>query len=288
MSASTATAPSDQEHLLGIASAERARLGRMMQFADPATWEIPSAAPGWWNRDVVAHLGAHDTAIAQLFAGEPAEEIDAYRATLPEGAELDIDGFNAWSVARRSGLDVREVIDTWGRAADAGIAYAAQLTPGAWRDDRYPWFGGEIAPRFLVQTRVVEWFLHGEDMRATNGVRDGWQERWQHWPVHLTIDMAVRMLPWQLARRGIDLPGASLLVEAEGAGEGRWHWGLTPDEVPAPRGAPTVVIKAQAPQLALVVGRRLDADQALDAGTVVLGGDVELADTVLRAAKAYV
>ena len=45
------------------------------------------------------------------------------------------------------------------------------------------------------------------------------------------------------------------------------------------------MIKAQAPQLALVVGRRLDADQALDAGTVVLGGDVELADTVLRAAQ---
>jgi len=288
MSASIAPMPSDQEELLGIASAERQRLGRMMQFAEPATWEIPSAAAGWWNRDVVAHLGALDTAVAQLFAGEDAEEIEAYRATLDDGAELDIDGFNAWSVARRSGLEVRDVLDTWGRAADAAIAYAAQLTPGAWRDDRYPWFAGEIAPRFLVQSQVVEWFLHGEDMRATNGVRDGWQQRWQHWPVHLTIDMAVRMLPWQLSRRGIDLPGASLLIEAEGAGEGRWHWGLSPDEVPAPRAEPTVVIKAQAPQLALVVGRRLDADQALDAGTVVLGGDVELADTVLRAAKAYV
>ena len=68
---------------------------------------------------MVAHLGAFDTAVAQLFAGEEAEEVEAYRSTLGEGAELDIDGFNAWSVARRSGLGVREVLDTWGRAADA-------------------------------------------------------------------------------------------------------------------------------------------------------------------------
>ena len=62
----------DREQLIGIAHAERQRLGRMIQFADPPTWEQPSAADGWWNIDVMAHLAAADTAAAQLLAGEPA------------------------------------------------------------------------------------------------------------------------------------------------------------------------------------------------------------------------
>jgi uncharacterized protein (TIGR03083 family) len=277
----------DREQILAIASAERQRLGRMVQFAEPETWEQPSAADGWWNRDVMAHLGALDTAAAQLFAGGPAEEMDAYLGA-NAGSALEPDGFNAWSVARRSGLDTRTVLETWGRAADALLAYATELDDGDWRDARYRWFAGDIAPRFLLQSQIVEWFLHGEDMRATNGVRDGWQMQWQHWSVHLTIDLAVRMLPWQLSNAGHDLPGLSVLIEVEGAGEGTWHWALSPDEVAAPGREADAVIKGRAPQCALVVGRRLDADQALDAGAVVLGGDVDLAELVLRTAKPYV
>src|SRR5262245_6975243 len=83
----------DRETLLGIASAERARLGRTIQYAEPETWEQPSACPGWWNRDVVAHLGAQDTAAAQLLAGEAPLELDEYRASL-NGAGFTVDGFN--------------------------------------------------------------------------------------------------------------------------------------------------------------------------------------------------
>src|SRR4029077_12743639 len=44
-----------REDLVGIAHAERQRLGRMIQFAEPDSWDEPSAASGWWNRDVMAH-----------------------------------------------------------------------------------------------------------------------------------------------------------------------------------------------------------------------------------------
>ncbi len=287
MSATLASTSLDRDQLLGVARAERARLGRMVQFAEPETWEQPSAAAGWWNRDVMAHLGALDTAAAQLLAGGAAEEMHAYLAEHP-GEPLMSDGFNARSVDHRSGLDTRAVLDTWGRAADAMIAYAAELSDDAWRDARYRWFSGDIAPRFLVQSAIMEWFLHGEDMRATNGVRDGWQSQWQHWPVYLTVDLAVRMLPWRLQDSGRDLAGASVLIDLEGAGEGTWHWALEPGEVASPGREPDAVILGRAPQLALVVGRRLDPDQALDAGTVVLGGDVELAELVLRTAQPYV
>lgn len=276
----------DRDQLIGIAHAERQRLGRMIQFADAPTWEQPSAADGWWNIDVMAHLAAADTAAAQLLAGEPAAELDEFREKV--GVEgFSIDGLNAWTVNRRSGLPVRDVLQTWGAAADSLLASCSGLTDDEWASNRYAWIAGDIAARYLLQSRIVEWFLHGEDMRATNGVSTRWQLAWQHWPVHLTIDMAVRMLPWALGRAGRDLAGLSVQIEVSGAGEGTWHWGLGPGDVPSPRKTPDAILRGRAPQLALVAGQRLSADAVLDAGTIVLAGDRRLADTVLRALRAY-
>jgi uncharacterized protein (TIGR03083 family) len=275
-----------RERMLGIAHAERERLGRMIQFAEPDTWELPSAAPGWWNRDVMAHLAAGDTAAAQLVAGDPAEELEEYRRELGDDP-FTVDGWNAWTVGRRSGTDTREILDTWGRAAEALLVYAARLDDDGWRDARYPWIAGDIAPTYLVQSRVVEWFLHGEDMRATNGVAQGWQIGWQHWPVHLTIDLGVRMLPWVLGQIGLDLQGQSVQIDVSGTGEGSWHWGLGVGDVPDPDQKPDALIVGRAPQFALVAGKRLDPDEVLASGNVVLGGDVELADLILRTIRAY-
>ncbi len=142
---------------------------------------------------------------------------------------------------------------------------------------------GPIAARYLVQTRVVEWWLHGEDMRATNGLGP----QYQHWPVHLTIDLAVRMLPWSLGRADLDLSGLSVEIDVEGAGEGTWHWGLGTGEVPAARKKPDASIVGRAPQLALVAGQRLKTDDALLSGQLALGGDRELSELVLRHLRAY-
>ena len=272
----------DRETLLGIAQAERQRLGRTIQYADPDSWERPSACEGWWNRDVMAHLAAMDTAAAQLMMGEPAVEMEEYRATLGD-QEFTVDGLNAWMVERRSGLPVREILTTWGKAAEAFVAYAALLSPQDWDQKRFPWVAGDIAARYLVQTRVVEWWLHGEDMRATNGLGP----QWQHWPIYLTIDLAVRMLPWSLGRAGFDLSGRSVRVEVEGAGQGSWHWGLGAGEVPPDPKTADAVITGRAPQLALVAGQRLPVDDVLGSGVIVLGGDTTLAEILLRHLRAY-
>ena len=272
----------DREQLLGVAYAERQRLGRMIQYAEPATWDQPSAADGWWNRDVMAHLAAWDTLAAQLVAGEPATELEEFNRD-HEGSSFDIDAFNAWTVNRRSGTETREILTTWGQAAESFLSHAAGLSEEDWAERRFDYVAGPIAARYLVQTRVVEWFLHGEDMRATNGLGP----QYQHQPVNLTVDLAVRMLPWSLGRAGHDLSGLSVKVDVEGAGEGSWHWGLGSGEVPAGRKKPDATIRGRAPQLALVAGQRLKPDDALLSGAVVLGGDRELADVVLRNLRAY-
>ena len=138
-----------------------------------------------------------------------------------------------------------------------------------------------------MQSRVVEWFLHGEDMRATNGVAEGWQVNWQHWPVFLTIDLGVRMLPWALAQAGHDLAGRSIKIDVSGAGAGVWHWGLGAGEVPTATRDPDAIIGGRAPQLALVAGRRLSVEDVLASGVLVTGGDTALAELVLRTIRAY-
>ena len=43
----------------------------------------------------------------------------------------------------------------------------------------------------------------------------------------------------------------------------------------------------RAPQLALVTGGRLSGDDALDAGILVVGGDADLGELVLRTIRTY-
>jgi uncharacterized protein (TIGR03083 family) len=273
----------DRTTLIGIAHAERQRLGRTIQYAPPHTWEEPSACPGWWNRDVMAHLGGQDTAAAQLLNGEPAVELDEYRASL-DGAELTTDGLNAFLVNRRSGLPFREVLTLWGRAADALLGLAVGFDERAWTSRTIPWLSGDIAPRYLVQSRVVEWWVHGEDMRATNGLGP----QIQHWPIYLTADLGIRMLPWALERAGHSSPGMTVQIDLEGAGYGSWHWGLTAGAAPASDKRPDAYISGRAPQFALVAARRIPAQDLLDAGVLALGGDVDLGAEILRHIRCYV
>jgi hypothetical protein len=46
-------------------------------------------------------------------------------------------------------------------------------------------------------------------------------------------------------------------------------------------------MKGRAPQFALVAGKRLDPDDVLASGSVSLGGDIALAELVLRNITAY-
>jgi uncharacterized protein (TIGR03083 family) len=271
-----------QETLVGLGHAERQRLGRTIQFADPASWEAPSACAGWWNRDVMAHLAAQDTAAAQLVKGDPPTELDEYRASLGD-EPFTVDGFNAHAVNLRSELPTREVLTVWGQAADAFLAYSALMSPDDWADRRFPWLSGDIAARYLVQSRIVEWWVHGEDMRASNGLGPMPQQ----WPVFLTSDLGVRMLPWTLAQAGLAFPGRSVQVELEGTGYGTWHWGLAADETPRPDAKPDATISGRAVPFALVAARRLPADEVLDAGNLVVGGDATLGETILRHIRCF-
>jgi uncharacterized protein (TIGR03083 family) len=272
----------DRQQMIGIAHGERGRLGRTIQYTEPPIWSAPSVCDGWTNHDLIAHLVAQDTAAAQLVAGDPAAEFDAFREA--NGGELWVNGFNEWAVAARAEVETRQLLGEWGKAADAFLALTARLSDEEWGTRRVEWVAGEIGVRYLVQSRVIEWWLHGEDIRESAGL----EENPQHWPVYLTNDLAIRMIPYSLGQLGLSFPGRSVLVELEGIGEGSWHRGLAPRETPAPDQKADAFIQGRALAFALVAGRRHPAASFLDDGTLVIGGDEELATLILENLHAFV
>lgn len=268
--------------MLGTASAERDRLGRTIQYAPAGSWDSDSVCEGWRNRDIVAHLAAQETAAAQLMIGEPATEFDAFREA--NGGELWVTGFNESAVRARDEIPPRQVARDWGRAADVFLAAAAGLSEDEWRTRKVEWVAGEIGVRYLVQSRIIEWWFHGEDIRESTGL----EENPQHWPIYLANDMAIRMLPWSLGQAGLSFPGATLQVDLEGVGGGRWHWGLSPGDAPPEDKKADAFVQGRALAFALAAGRRVPADAFLDDGNLVVGGDEALAIVVLEHLRAFV
>lgn len=272
----------ERTRLIGILHAERARLGRTIQYTDPRTWDATSPCQGWSNRDVLAHLAAQDAAAAQLAGAEPATELEAFRAA--NDGDLWVNGFNEWAVRVRAEVPARQLADDWGRAADVFCTRVADLPADGWDAHRVPWLAGEIGVRYLVQSRIVEWWLHGEDLREGTGQ----EPNPQHWPVHLTCDMGIRMLPYALGLAGHAFPGASVRVDLSGMGAGSWHWGLSPRESPAEDKKPDAWIEGRALAFAMVAARRVAGESYLEDGNLVIGGDETLAEIVLRHVRAYV
>ena len=268
--------------MLGTASAERERLGRTIQYAPAGAWDSDSVCEGWRNRDIVAHLAAQETAAAQLMIGEPATEFDAFREA--NGGELWVNGFNESAVRARDEIPARQVSRDWGRAADVFLAASAGLSEEEWRTKKVDWVAGEIGVRYLVQSRVMEWWFHGEDIRESTGL----EENPQHWPIYLANDMAIRMLPWSLGQTGLSFPGATLQVDLEGVGGGHWHWGLSPGDAPPEDKKADAFVQGRAFAFALAAGRRVPADAFLDDGNLVVGGDEALAIVVLEHLRAFV
>jgi uncharacterized protein (TIGR03083 family) len=272
----------DRPWLLATARAEREALGRTIQYTPPEAWDKESPSPGWRNRDIVAHLAAGEVAAAAVLAEEVASEIQEYLKGL-EDEPATLDGFNEFSVRRRADLPFRQVVTEWGAAADLFLARASKIPPDEWATRKVQWMAGPLGVSYLVQSRVMEWWLHGEDIRAGGGN----PPRLEHPPIYCVNDLAVRTIPYALSLAGLSFPGRSIKVDQEAVGGGTWHWGLAPRENPAPGKAPDAVITGRAYAFAQVAGRRVPAEYYLAEGILQTAGDDALAETVLQHLRAF-
>ncbi len=272
----------DRTWLLGTARAEREALGRTIQYTPPDRWDLESVSPGWRNRDIVAHLAATEVAAAAVIGGESPAEVEEYVKSA-EGGRLTVDGFNEFSVRRRAEEPFRAVVREWGKAADLFLARSARITAEEWTTRKVPWLAGDIGVSYLIQSRVMEWWLHGEDILVGGDN----PPRMEHPPIFCVNDLAIRTIPYALALAGLSYPGRSIRIELEAVGGGSWHRGLAPREMPPPGKEPDALIEGRGYEFALVAGRRMPAEYYLADGSIRTSGDDALAETVLHHLRAF-
>jgi uncharacterized protein (TIGR03083 family) len=271
----------DRPWLLATARYEREALGRTIQYTPPDRWELDSVSPGWRNRDIVAHLAGSEVAAAATLADEVSAEMEEFLKGR-EGEPYTLDDLNEFMVRRRANEPFRSVVSEWGRAADLFLARASKITAEEWTTRKVTWTTGEIGVSYLVQSRVVEWWLHGEDILAGGGN----PPRLEHPPIFCVNDLAIRSIPYALALAGLSFRGKSVKVDLDAVGGGSWHWGLAPRETPPEGKTPDALITGRAHAFALVAGRRVPAEYYLAQGILQTGADDALAETILLHVRA--
>ena len=271
----------DRDRMLTTARHERDALGRTCQYMPPERWNETAASwEGWSAADVLAHLAASEVAAAALIAGEEATEVEEFRKTLDD-AEFSADAWNEWSVERRKEASPVSLGLDWGRAADLLLVRAGKASDRDWNDLEIPWVAGDIRLKYLVQLRVAEWWIHGEDVRQAGRL----PPRREHWPIHAVNDLSIRLIPFSLSRAGLSFGDKSVQIDLSGVGEGTWHQSLAPGDVP-PSKKPDAYIDGEGYAFASVAGGRADPDFCLYEGVLNIGGEVDLAEAVLRTLRA--
>jgi enediyne biosynthesis protein E11 len=274
--------PLDRLWLLGTARFEREALGRTIQYTPPHAWEEQSPADGWRNRDIVAHLAASDVAAAAVISGETPAEVVEFGKTL-NGEPQTVEAFNEFSVKRRADEPFRSVVLEWGKGADLFLARVGKVSEEDWSTRKVQWIAGSIGLPYLVQERVTEWWLHGEDILAGGGN----PPRLEHAPIFCVNDFAIRLIPYALGQAGKTVRGKTVKVDLHSVGGGSWHCGLASRESPPPDKVPDALIGGQGYAFALVAGRRIPAEYYLADGTLLTGGDDALAEMVLQHLRAF-
>jgi uncharacterized protein (TIGR03083 family) len=270
--------PLDRTWLLAVARHEREALGRTVQYSPPERWEADSPAIGWRAKDVLAHLAATEVAAAQTIAGEDRIEFEEFlkdtgaRQFTVEGFH----GYNAWAVDKRREASPVSVAMEWGRAADLLLARGGKLIPDQW-EETVPWPVEPLKMPYFLQSRISEWWVHGEDIRAAVGL----PSRRIHDPIFCVNDLAIRTIPYALQLENIHLAGKVVQVDLEGAGEGSWKRGLGVRDRPKDDQQPDAYIEGRGHAFALAAAHRVDVEGLLYEGLLLIGGDEDVARTVL-------
>jgi uncharacterized protein (TIGR03083 family) len=265
-----------RDQLLTTARHEREALGRTVQYMPLERWNAPSPREGWSATDVLAHLAASEVAAAALVAGEDPVEVQEFRKT-PAGEEFSVGAWNEWTVERRREASPVSLGSEWGRAADLFLTRAGRSSDADWNELEIPWVAGDIRLKYLVQVRVAEWWIHGEDMREAGRL----PPRQEHRPIHAVNDLAIRLIPYSLSKADLSLGHKSVQIDLDGVGEGTWHQSASPGEL-SPGKKPDAYIDGEGYAFASVAAGRADADFCLYEGVLNLGGEVELAEAVLK------
>lgn len=130
------TGVSDPSVIWEAVHEERRRLVRDLAGLAPERWQVPSLCPGWSVHDVLAHMVDSATTTRLGFARQMVT------------ARLDFDRANEHGVMRHKAADPHETLEAFRAVADR-----THTPPGP------------------LATRLVEAYVHGEDVRRPLGIQ---------------------------------------------------------------------------------------------------------------------
>lgn len=174
--------------------------------ADPAT---ASLCPGWSVTDVVAHFVAGDDLARRALGGENPFP----RATDDDEALND---FAATFMGALGDMTLTEASARF-REARRELLETARAIPSADQKQLVPWAAKPIGRFALVQSRLMETWVHGWDFRWPLRAPQVLDDR--AWWVS---DIAVRHLPYGLRKHRMAVASARVRVALDGPGGGEW------------------------------------------------------------------
>lgn len=182
---------------------------------DAAQWETPTPAEGWAVRDQVGHLA--------YFDGEARRAIvdpEGFTAGLAE-IVADPEGWMARAVEQGRRRSPAEVLEWWRAERAALLEAASGVEPKA----RIAWYGPPMGALSFLSARLMETWIHGQDVVDALGVEREPAARLRH-----VAHIAVRARAFNYAQHGKALPETEVRVELRGPDGSPWAWG--PEDAP--------------------------------------------------------
>jgi len=238
-------------------------VGRLLADLAPDAWTatVP-ATPAWSVGDVVSHLAEGERAALAVATRQPLEG-----AVGGDPTAASIDQWTAGQVAAHAGETPTARLHAWEAAADAWRWHLSAVEGDGWRQ-RVPWVLGPVALRTLAQLRLNEAWLHGRDIAEAVGAGFEVDPATLAW----MADLAARVIPGGLSRRGRPHPGAAIVVRLGDTGE--WLVGGAVGERSEPGREPDLVLEAEPLAFVLRAAGRTRSDPWRASGDQTLAADV--------------
>jgi uncharacterized protein (TIGR03084 family) len=200
----------DLASILADLDAEHDELDRIVAPLDAAAWETPTPAEPWAVRDQIGHLAFFDCEAVRAIT-----QPDAFSNGLAE-IVADPDGWMVRTLAEGRALAPADLLALWRDRRAALHAAAEGLDPKA----RIPWYGPPMGALSFLSARLMETWIHGQDVADALGVQRAPTARLRH-----IAHIAVRARAFNYAQHGRPLPEGEVRVELAAPGGETWAWG---------------------------------------------------------------
>lgn len=198
---------------------EHDALDALVADLDEATWDLPTAAPGWAIRDQVSHLWFFDRRAVMAMTDPDAFADDMRRLLASGGTEA--------SVVPGREMSGAELLAAWRADRRRLLDVGSEIDPSA----RVPWYGPAMGARSFVTARLMETWAHGQDVADALGVQREATDRLRH-----VAHIGVRARPFSYAINQRAMPDADVHVALTTPSGETATWGApaSPDSVRGP------------------------------------------------------